>query len=209
MKKKLLLLLFTLLMLVACSSNKQAQTEDKVLDITDESETLEDNANTEVSEDKVLVAYFSGTGNTEKVAEYIANHLNADLFEIIPEVPYTNEDLSYTNEESRVMKEHNDESLQDIPLSVTTPDNFENYSTVYIGYPIWWGDAAWPTFHFVSDNDFTNKTVICFTTSASSPLGDSVETLKALSNGGNWLEGQRFSSSVSEEEVIEWVDSLN
>lgn len=165
--------------------------------------------NPDPSGGKVLVVYFSATGSTERVAGYIADTLNADTFEITPVNPYTSADLNYGNASSRVSREHNDPSLQDIELTKTTPDNWDDYDTVFIGYPIWWHAAAWPVNHFVTDNDFTGKTVIPFCTSASSPLEGSDEKLAAMTDTGNWLPGQRFSSGASETAVAEWVNSLN
>lgn len=164
--------------------------------------------NSKVKSDKTLVVYFSATGNTKDAAEKTAKILGADIFEIVPESPYTSEDLDWRDENSRVSTEHNDESKRDVTLAKTTPDNFDEYGTVYIGYPIWWGIAAWPVSSFVKSNDFTDKTVIPFCTSASSALGDSADLLKQAAGSGNWLEGKRFSSSVSENDIKEWLDSL-
>lgn len=109
---------------------------------------------------KTLVVYFSGSGNTKRVAEDIAAATGGTLFELVPVTPYTSADLSWTTAGSRVNREHDDESLRDIPLVTTTPENFDEYDTVFIGYPIWWGIAAWPVNNFVKYNDFTGKTVI-------------------------------------------------
>lgn len=157
---------------------------------------------------KTLVVYYSATGSTKKVAEEVSKNLNADLFEIVPEDIYTREDLDWTNESSRVSKEHDDESLRDVKLKNTKVENWESYDTVLIGYPIWWGGAAWPIDTFVKENNFNNKTVIPFCTSASSSLGQSGERLEGKANGGNWLEGYRFSSGVSNSDIKTWTDSL-
>lgn len=157
---------------------------------------------------KTLVVYYSATGNTESAANYIAQATGGDLFELEPAEPYTDEDLNYNNEDSRVSREHEDESLRDVELVADTVENWDEYDTVFIGYPIWWGIAAWPVDDFVESNDFTGKTVIPFATSASSGLGQSGELLAEMAGTGDWLEGQRFRSSVSEEDVQEWVNSL-
>ncbi len=120
---------------------------------------------------KVLVAYCSATGHTKAVAETVASAFGADLFEIVPETPYTDDDLNFNDSGSRVSQEHRDESMRDVPLAQSAPDSFADYGTVILGYPIWWAIAAWPTNHFVSDNDFTGKTVIPFCTSMSSGIG--------------------------------------
>lgn len=156
-----------------------------------------------------LVVYFSATGNTEQAATYIADITGSDLFELEPADPYTDEDLNYNNEDSRVSQEYADESLRDVELVSDMVENWDSYDTVFIGYPIWWGIAAWPTDGFVEANDFTGKTVIPFATSASSGLGESGQLLAELAGTGDWQEGMRFRSSVSEGDVQEWLDSLS
>ena len=155
------------------------------------------------------MAYFSATGNTEAAADYIADALGADTFEITPAEPYTSDDLNWSDEDSRVSREHEDPALQTVALAETTPENWENYDTVFIGYPIWWGVAAWPVNSFVAANDFTGKTVIPFCTSSSSGLGESGALLEQAAGTGEWLEGQRFSGGVSESDVAQWLDSLS
>ena len=167
------------------------------------------NENNEVKKDsKVLVVYFSAQGHTDRVAKMIASNLNADLFEIEPVDEYTSDDLNYSDSNSRVSKEHNDESLRNIALKNNTVSNFESYDTILIGYPIWWGIAAWPVDTFVKNNDFTNKTVIPFCTSASSGLGNSGKELESIANSGNWLDGHRFSSSANESDIKTWTDKI-
>lgn len=156
----------------------------------------------------VLVVYYSATGNTENAASYIAQATGGDLFEITPAEPYTDDDLNWSDENSRVTREHEDESLRDVELTTTQVENWDSYDTVFLGYPIWWGIAAWPVDGFVEANDFTGKTVIPFCTSSSSGLGQSGELLAELAGTGDWLEGQRFRSGVSQENVSEWVDGL-
>ena len=156
----------------------------------------------------VLVVYYSATGNTETVAGYIAQATGGDLFEITPAEPYTDDDLNWSDENSRVTREHEDESLRDVELTTTQVENWDSYDTVFLGYPIWWGIAAWPVDGFVEANDFTGKTVIPFCTSSSSGLGESGELLAELAGTGDWQEGQRFRSSASQEDVNQWVDSL-
>ena len=160
------------------------------------------------SSGRVLVAYFSATGHTETAAQAIAQATGADLFVITPAQPYTAEDLNYSDETSRVSREYADESLRDVALAETVPEGWDRYDTVFIGYPIWWGVAAWPVSSFVAANDFTGKTVIPFCTSASSGLGDSGSLLAQAAGTGNWLEGTRFSSSVSAEDVQAWIGEL-
>ena len=158
---------------------------------------------------KVLVVYYSASGSTKRVAKSIAAAANADLFEIVPKNIYTSDDLNWTDKNSRVCREHDDESLRNVPLTTTSVADWADYDTVLIGYPIWWGIAAWPVDNFVKANDFTGKTVIPFCTSASSGLGQSGELLADMSKGGDWQEGERFSSGASDSTVQKWVNSLN
>ncbi len=158
---------------------------------------------------KTLVVYYSATGNTEGVAGYIAAATDADLFALEPAVPYSSDDLDWTNADSRVSREHENEGERNVELVSTTVDNWESYDTVFIGYPIWWHIAAWPVDGFVEANDFTGKTVIPFCTSSSSDLGDSGKLLAEAAGSGNWLEGARFSSAATEDSVREWVESLD
>ena len=160
-------------------------------------------------ENKILIVYFSGSGNTERVAGYIAEATGGTLFEVVPVTPYTSADLNWTNSNSRVVREHEDETLRDIPLEKVTPDNFTEYDVVFIGYPIWWGIAAWPVNNFVKNNDFSGKTVIPFATSSSSGMGQSGTLLKGMAGTGNWLAGNRFSSGASKSTVETWVNGLN
>ena len=158
----------------------------------------------------VLVVYFSATGNTEHVANYIAEATDGDLFELVPVDPYTSADLRWTDEDSRVVQEYENPELRDIELVSTMVENWAEYDVVFIGYPIWWYDAAWPVNGFVEDNDFTGKTVYTFCTSSSSGLGDSTQNLAAIADGsGTWLDGQRFSSGASQATVTSWIERLN
>lgn len=222
--KKLTALIMSLLMitsLAACGSNEtntpapsepeSSQTESAPTSESQSTQdsTMESKASQEESvTGKTLVVYFSATGNTESAANYIAQATGGDLFELEPAEPYTDEDLNYNNDDSRVFREHEDESLRDVELVADTVGNWDEYDTVFIGYPIWWGIAAWPVDSFVEANDFTGKTVIPFATSASSDLGQSGELLAKLAGTGDWQEGQRFRSNVSEEDIQAWVDDL-
>lgn len=157
---------------------------------------------------KVLVVYYSASGNTERVAKDIADAAGADLFEITPTEVYTDDDLNWRNSDSRVSREHDDESLRDVPLTTTEVPDWDSYDTVFIGYPIWWGIAAWPVDNFVKANDFTGKTVIPFATSTSSGMGQSGNLLRDLAGTGDWQDGQRFRSNASADDAADWVSSL-
>ncbi len=198
------------------NENSTNTNQERLANQTDENNQAENNvttpdentgANTETETGKTLVVYYSAQGHTEEVAQKIANNLGADIFEIQPVDEYTSEDLDWTDDNSRVTREHEDESLRNIELVSTSVDNWESYDTVIIGYPIWWGIAAWPVDTFVKANDFNGKTVIPFCTS-SSGLGQSGDLLAEEANGGNWLEGQRFRSNPSDSDINTWTDSL-
>lgn len=186
-------------------SSEEAQTDTQ----GDTEESTQETGASDISgAGNVLVVYYSATGNTENVANIIAETTGGDLFELEPVEPYTDEDLNYSDENSRVSREHEDESLRDVELASTTVDNWDSYDTVFIGYPIWWGIAAWPVDSFVENNDFTGKTVIPFATSASSGLGESGQLLADMAGTGDWQEGMRFGSRPDEADVQEWVNGL-
>lgn len=214
MKKLATVVLSCLLMfcLVACSSGGSGSTSSadtsssSVSSASDETSATTEESSTDLG--NVLVVYYSATGNTERVANSIAEATGGDLFEIEPTEPYTDDDLNWNDESSRVSHEYEDESLRDVPLVNTTVDGWDDYDTVFIGYPIWWGIAAWPVDGFVEANDFSDKTVIPFATSASSGMGQSGELLADLAGTGDWQDGMRFSSGAGDDEVQEWVETL-
>ena len=218
MKKLTALLLSVVLVLslAACgSANKPASstTQPETSAPTEQPESsstapAESEPETQPETGKTLVVYYSASGNTERVAKDIAKAAGADLFEIVPTEVYTSEDLDWTNPDSRVSREHDDESLRDVPLTTTEVPDWDSYDTVFIGYPIWWGIAAWPVDTFVKNNDFTGKTVIPFATSSSSGMGQSGSLLADMAGTGEWQEGQRFSSGVSGDDVQSWVNGL-
>lgn len=159
---------------------------------------------------KTLVVYYSAEGHTKKIAEKIGKNLGADLFKIIPDPIYTKEDLDWTDPDSRASRENDEPELREnIKLQTPTPENWNEYDRIILGYPIWWGIAAWPTNTFVKLNDWTNKTIYPFCTSHSSGLGDSDLDLKEAANSGNWKAGVRFFQDASETKIKEWIDSLN
>ena len=218
MKKLTALLLSVVLVLslAACgSANKPASstTQPETSAPTEQPESsstapAESEPETQPETGKTLVVYYSASGNTERVAKDIAEAAGADLFEIVPTEVYTSEDLNWTNPDSRVSREHDDESLRDVPLTTTEVPDWDSYDTVFIGYPIWWGIAAWPVDTFVKNSDFTGKTVIPFATSSSSGMGRSGSLLADMAGTGEWQEGQRFSSGVSSDDVQSWVNGL-
>ena len=165
--------------------------------------------NNEDDSPKNLVAYYSASGTTKRIADYIAEEMNADVFVITPVNEYTDADLDWTDSNSRVVQEHNDLSNVHVELVQTAPNNFATYDNIFIGYPIWWQEASWVVNDFVTENDFTGKNVIPFCTSMSSPLGESGTKLEAMAGTGNWLDGIRFTSRSSEEDVKKWAKGLD
>ena len=181
-----------------------AATQEKATEAAAETQT----GDTTAESGKTLVVYYSASGTTKRVATAIADATGADLYEITPVEPYTSDDLNWTNSSSRVSREHDDESLRDIALTEITPADWDSYDTVLIGYPIWWGIAAWPVDGFVEANDFTGKAVIPLCTAASSGIGDSGNLLEEMAGTGNWLEGKRLDRGISEDEVKDWISDL-
>lgn len=196
--KKKLTMLFTcvllLSILVGCKSNDAVSSKK-------EEPTTSDFGNT-------LVVYYSASGNTKEVATMIKESTKGDLFEIEPKEPYSDDDLKWTNDNSRVTKEYKNESERNIELISTTVENWDTYDTIFIGYPIWWGIAAWPVDNIVKNNDFTGKKVIPFCTSSSSGLGESGDLLSKMAGTGDWQQGERFRSGVSSSDVQNWIHDL-
>ena len=158
-------------------------------------------------ETKILIAYFSATNNTEGIANHLESILDADLYEIVPEQPYTSDDLNYNDSSSRSSQEMNDPDAR--PAIDRSVDNMEQYDVIFLGYPIWWGEAPRIINTFLETYDLDGKTIAPFCTSASSPMGSSATKLQELTVGATWLEGQRFSGGATANEVQSWVDSLN
>lgn len=216
MKKFLILLviLFFALTLAACGNGTNATGGSGGGETFGNTDNTSDGENgsesgTEADLGDVLIVYFSATNNTEKIAGYIAEITGGTTFELVPQNPYSSADLRYNDSNSRVSQEHNNETLRNVALEKTTVDNWESYDTVFIGYPIWWGIAAWPVNGFITANDFTGKTVVPFCTSASSGVGNSDVLLKNMAGTGIWKDGRRFSSSSSKSDVQTWINGLN
>ena len=155
---------------------------------------------------KTLVAYFSATGNTEGVAQKLADGLGADLYEITPTEPYTDADLNYNDSGSRSSVEMNDPDAR--PAISGSVENMEQYDVVLIGYPIWWGEAPRIMSTFIESYDFSGKTLAAFCTSASSGFGSSDSALRSAASGATWLKGQRFSAGASADDVMKWANGL-
>lgn len=208
MKKLICIVLLAVLTvsLVACSTTRSSET-------TQQTPSASTTGGAEQKTDgkaggKTLVAYFSATGTTKNVAELIAQATGATLYEIIPSEPYTDDDLNYRNSDSRVSREHSDASLRTVELSNASVPNWDEYDTVYIGYPIWWGEASWVVTSFVAANDFSGKTVVPFCTSASSSLGNSASDLAKTANSGEWKDGKRFGASADADDIAAWLSEI-
>ena len=189
---KMILNAAVLLGFMACGNNVSAVNNKK----------SENRENEEKDKGKVLVVYYSQTGTTEGVAKIIARETNADLVKLEVKNAYTSDDLNWTDKNSRVNREHDNPNSRNVELKNAVIPNFASYDTVFIGYPIWWREASWVLDDFVKKNDFTGKTIIPFGTSMSTGDGTSGDRLKKLTKTGNWIAGQRFSSSYNETEVV-------
>lgn len=208
MVKKGLVLLLALMLgisITGCGVYTAKESKDSNEEI---SQVSVDEKEDETVENKILVVYYSASGNTERIAEIIAEDTEADIFEIVPEKIYTEADLDWTDDGSRVNREHNDDALQDIPLVTTQVEDFNSYDVIFIGYPIWWQEASWVVNNFVIENDFAGKKVIPFCTSSSSGIGDSAIDLAKKAGTGDWQEGIRFSESADEGDVKVWLEKL-
>lgn len=214
--KKFLAILLTLLLVLgvaACGGSSEEPTQESTPETTgEEAETPVDEAGeesneTEVPEEgKVLVVYFSMTGITRGVAEKIAAITGADIYEIKAAQEYTSDDLNYNDPNSRTSIEQDDSTVR--PEIGSDPVSLEGYTTVYIGYPIWWGEEPRIMDTFVESYNFDGITMIPFCTSGSSGIGRSGEHLKDNAGTGNWLDGQRFSGSTTEDELKAWIEGL-
>lgn len=172
---------------------------DQTPEAPEESTPAEDTA-------RVLVAYFSATGNTEHIAEHLQAILDADLYEITPQVPYTSADLDYTNSSSRSQVEGRDPDAR--PAISGSVEDLEAYDVIFLGYPIWNGQAPKIISTFLESYDFAGKTIVPFCTSGSSGIGSSARNVEGLTSGATWLDGQRFAGTASREAVEQWVDAL-
>ena len=201
--KKILSILMTLCLLfglTACaggSSEDPAGIDSGAETATEEAETPEEKGSS--SGNATLVVYFSATGTTKGIAEKIAAIEGADLYEIEAAKEYTDADLDYNDSDSRTTREQNDSSAR--PKIGSDPVSLDGYTTIYIGYPIWWGEEPRIMDTFVESYDFDGKTIIPFCTSGGSGIGRSGQNLADLAGKGNWLKGARFDGGTSEEEL--------
>ena len=192
--------------LTACSggnNDEAAETENE--QAAAEEQTADDASGN--SGNETLVVYFSATGNTKAVAEKIASITGADIYEIKAAQEYTEADLDWNDSDSRTTHEQNDASVR--PEIGSDPLSLEGYKTIYIGYPIWWGEEPRIMDTFVESYAFEGITMIPFCTSGGSGIGRSGQNLADNAGSGNWLEGARFSGGASEDDLRAWIEGLN
>lgn len=197
-----LLIIMTMGITTACGSSEENNGAEQQTTAAAEEQTVSNETDARDS----MVICFSVTGHTKGVAEMIAEIADADMYEIIPAEPYTDEDIDYNNENSRATKEQNDKSSR--PAFAGDVPSLDGVETVFLGYPIWWGEEPRIMDTFVEAVDFEGITVIPFCTSGSSGIGDSGKKLEQNAGSGTWVEGKRFDAGASEEEVRGWIDSL-
>ena len=184
----------------------EAAKPDEEKAVPEQTETQPENPDTTESSGKdTIVVYFSATGTTKGVAERIATVTGGDLFELLPAEPYSDADLDWHDKNSRTTIEMNDPNVR--PAIANDTVNLESYTTVYIGYPIWWGDAPRIMSTFVEAHDFDGKTVIPFCTSGG--IGRSGSSLASQAGSGNWLDGKRLDAGISESGIQDWISSMN
>lgn len=212
---KKLLFLLSIFLLGACSfrNNVSFSSESSKISSSSSFETSNNcsftppSSQEEIITNNVLVAYFSVTNHTETLAKYAQEHLECDLFEIVPVQEYTSADIDY-NSDCRANREQNNDSAR--PAIKTQVEDVSNYDTIVLGYPIWWGQAPKIMYTFIEAYDFSNKTILPFCTSGSSPIGSSATNLAKSAPNANWLEGKRFAANTNKEIVNSWLDeSLN
>ena len=215
--KKILSIMIAFLFLsslAVCGTITQAETERTSEDnnaVSEElSEASSDDTNSAgdnmTAHSDVLVAYFSATGTTKGVAEKIAVITGGDIYEILAAEPYTADDLNYNDSSSRATKEQNDKTVR--PEIGSEDISLEGYTTIYLGFPIWWGEEPRILDNFVEKYSFEGITVIPFCTSGSSGIGRSGLNMETLAGSGTWLEGERFDGNVSEEDLQSWIEGL-
>ena len=222
MKKKLFSIIaagtMAISLLAGCSKNAEEtqtlETTTQAVAVSQESaaaqpvQAAKKESNSAGTGGKTLIVYYSATGNTKQVATTIKDITGGELFELQPVEPYSEADLDWTDDSSRVSREHDDPQQRAVELASAVPEDWESVSVVYVGYPIWWGVAAWPVDSFVKANDFTGKTVIPFCTSASSGMGESGGLLAEMAGTGDWKAGMRFGAGVPKADIQAWIEGM-
>lgn len=207
--RKLWIIVLTMLMIfgaLGCGS-ESGKAEEKAASATNTQQNSTQQAKPAEAKGKILVAYFSATGNTKTLAERAAKALGADLYEIKPEQPYTSQDLNYNDETTRATVEQKDDKAR--PALADKNAKISDYETIVLAYPIWWAQAPRIMDTFVESYDFTNKKITAICTSGGSDIGSSADYLKELTNGkADWKQGRLFSPQASEKEIKDWYAEL-
>ncbi len=211
MNKKIIVLIIAVVIIVAgCVgiwfTNSNNNSNINTTENENSNQNVEENNDENTNDKKIAIIYFSATGTTKKIAEYIKNTTDGDLIEIIPKEKYTDNDLNYGNDNSRANQEQNDSKARP---EISNNINTDNYDIVYLGYPIWWGDVPKIILTFLDNHSLDDKTIIPFCTSGGSSITNSLSTLKNYNKNINWIDGKRFSSTATQDEVTNWVNSIN
>ena len=220
MNKKIIALIITIVVIALgvgiwfISSNNKSDSNNTTENSSNNNSNLIEDQNSNESnkeninnnDKKIAIIYFSATGTTEKVAGYIKEATDGNLIEIVPKEEYTDNDLNYGNNNSRATKEQNDFSVRP---EIKNNINTNNYNVIFLGYPIWWGDVPKFILTFLDSHNLDGKTVIPFCTSGSTEIENSMNTLKNYNKNVNWIDGKRFSSSITQDELTKWVNGLN
>ena len=187
-------------------SDNNSTSSSQIDDAAKSEQTYNTQQNKEEGQD-ILVAYFSATGTTKTLAGYLSEVTGGDLYEIVPEEPYTSDDLNYSDNNSRSTMEQNDENAR--PAISGSLEDISQYDVIFLGYPIWWGEAPRIIYTFMESYDFAGKTIVPFCTSGGSGIGSSAQNLHELAASDiNWLDGEQLDSGISHNEMVSWVNGL-
>lgn len=202
MSKKIILIVLGILVIGGVIFLIYKNNESKTIEQTPTTEENKTNENNNNFKDAAVI-YFSVTGNTKEVAGYIKDATNADIFEIIPQEKYTDEDIDYSNNNSRANREQiSDNARPEISNDIDTT----SYDTIFLGYPIWWGTVPKIIYTFLDNNDLSGKTVIPFCTSGGSGIKQSMSDLKEYNSNINWIDGEKI--NTNRDEVEDWINNL-
>jgi len=201
----MLMICMMIFCLASCGNSQSAQ--ENTSQTNTSSETEANTSEKSPSSNRALVVYFSATGNTRAVAETLAEMQDADLYEIVPENPYTDADLDYNDDSSRTTTEQNDESAR--PAISGSIENIDDYDVIYVGFPIWWGTMPKILYTFFDTYDLSGKTIAPFCTSGGSGISEAVTEIENLEPSATITEGLRTSDSAAEEDLTQWLSEIS
>lgn len=201
----IILLCFLMVTLAACGNSNTEPNTTPIENVTSETNNNTENDDNEQEENRMLVVYFSATGNTESLAQTIAEVTGADIYEIVPEEPYTSEDLNYSNDSCRANQEMNDPEAR--PAISGDIENIDEYDTIFLGYPIWWGTMPRIINTFLDTHDLSGKTIMPFCTSGGSGISTSVSDIRDICIDSDVTDGMRGSASTDIAEIEEWIEN--